>query len=89
MTTARLKGLEQDLGLTGGFRASKLLILLLTSVSDLQYDTVVAILYASYCPAQIPSNMARIAFSVLHAVSSLHDIHRSLTEYQSKNFILF
>ncbi|KAH8115418.1 MFS general substrate transporter [Phellopilus nigrolimitatus] len=40
ITTARLKGLEQDLGLT-----------------DLQYDTVVAILYASYCPAQIPSNM--------------------------------
>jgi len=40
ITTARLKGLEQDLGLT-----------------DLQYETVVAILYASYCPAQIPSNM--------------------------------
>ncbi|KAI5120277.1 hypothetical protein M0805_005334 [Coniferiporia weirii] len=40
VTTARLKGLEQDLGL-----------------SDIQYDTVVAILYVSYCPAQIPSNM--------------------------------
>jgi len=40
VTTARLKGLEQDLGLT-----------------DLQYETVVAILYVSYCPAQIPSNM--------------------------------
>ncbi|KAF9228382.1 MFS general substrate transporter [Gyrodon lividus] len=26
-------------------------------LTDLQYDTVVAILYASYCPAQIPSNM--------------------------------
>ncbi|KAL5478550.1 hypothetical protein ACEPAI_2734 [Sanghuangporus weigelae] len=37
---ARLKGLEQDLGL-----------------SDVQYDTTVAILYASYCIAQIPSNM--------------------------------
>ncbi|KAI5120278.1 hypothetical protein M0805_005335 [Coniferiporia weirii] len=40
ITTARLKGLEQDLGLT-----------------DIQYDTIVAILYASYSPAQIPSNM--------------------------------
>ncbi|KAG9312027.1 major facilitator superfamily domain-containing protein [Chiua virens] len=27
------------------------------SLSDVQYDTVVAILYASYCPIQIPSNM--------------------------------
>ncbi|KAG0693959.1 major facilitator superfamily domain-containing protein [Suillus ampliporus] len=40
ITSARLKGLETDLGLT-----------------DIQYDTVVAILYVSYCPAQIPSNM--------------------------------
>ncbi|KAG1727570.1 uncharacterized protein EDB91DRAFT_890805 [Suillus paluster] len=40
ITSARLKGLETDLGLT-----------------DIQYNTVVAILYASYCPAQIPSNM--------------------------------
>ncbi|PAV24167.1 MFS general substrate transporter [Pyrrhoderma noxium] len=40
VTTARLQGLETDLGL-----------------SDIQYDAVVAILYASYCPAQIPSNM--------------------------------
>ncbi|KAH7904471.1 major facilitator superfamily domain-containing protein, partial [Hygrophoropsis aurantiaca] len=40
ITSARLQGLEADLGLT-----------------DVQYDTVVAILYASYCPAQIPSNM--------------------------------
>ncbi|OJA12880.1 hypothetical protein AZE42_02909 [Rhizopogon vesiculosus] len=40
VTSARLQGLETDLGLT-----------------DIQYATVVAILYASYCPAQIPSNM--------------------------------
>ncbi|KAF9063718.1 major facilitator superfamily domain-containing protein [Rhodocollybia butyracea] len=40
VTTARLKGLEQDLGLT-----------------DLQYNVVLSILYVSYCPAQIPSNM--------------------------------
>ncbi|KAL5504607.1 hypothetical protein ACEPAH_7270 [Sanghuangporus vaninii] len=40
VTAARLKGLEQDLGL-----------------SDVQYDTVVAIVYVSYCPAQLPSNM--------------------------------
>ncbi|KAJ7711487.1 MFS general substrate transporter [Mycena metata] len=40
ITTARLKGLQQDLGL-----------------SDLQYSVVLSILFASYCPAQIPSNM--------------------------------
>ncbi|RDX53994.1 MFS general substrate transporter [Lentinus brumalis] len=40
VTSARLKGLEQDLGLT-----------------DIQYSTVLAILYASYIPANIPSNM--------------------------------
>ncbi|KAJ7490555.1 MFS general substrate transporter [Mycena latifolia] len=40
ITTARLKGLEQDLGL-----------------SDLQYSVVLSILFASYCPFQIPSNM--------------------------------
>ncbi|KAI0821331.1 MFS general substrate transporter [Irpex lacteus] len=40
VTAARLKGLEQDLGLT-----------------DIQYETVLAVLYASYVPAQIPSNM--------------------------------
>ncbi|KAL5504730.1 hypothetical protein ACEPAH_7393 [Sanghuangporus vaninii] len=40
IATARLKGLEEDLGL-----------------SDIQYDTAIAVLYASYCSAQIPSNM--------------------------------
>ncbi|KAF9063519.1 major facilitator superfamily domain-containing protein [Rhodocollybia butyracea] len=40
VTTARLKGLEEDLGL-----------------SDLRYNVVLSILYVSYCPAQIPSNM--------------------------------
>ncbi|KAE9390978.1 MFS general substrate transporter, partial [Gymnopus androsaceus JB14] len=40
ITTARLKGLEQDLHL-----------------SDLQYNVVLSILYVTYCPAQIPSNM--------------------------------
>ncbi|KAJ7134733.1 MFS transporter [Mycena epipterygia] len=40
ITTARLQGLEQDLGL-----------------SDLQYSVVLSVLFASYCPAQIPSNM--------------------------------
>ncbi|KAJ7784442.1 MFS general substrate transporter [Mycena metata] len=40
ITTARLKGLEQDLKL-----------------SDLQYSVVLSVLFASYCPAQIPSNM--------------------------------
>ncbi|PBL03713.1 MFS general substrate transporter [Armillaria gallica] len=41
ITTARLKGLESDLGLT-----------------DLQYSIILSVLYATYCPAQIPSNMA-------------------------------
>ncbi|KAF9047794.1 major facilitator superfamily domain-containing protein [Panaeolus papilionaceus] len=40
VTTARLKGMQQDL-----------------HINDLQYATVIAILFASYCPAQIPSNM--------------------------------
>ncbi|OBZ69787.1 hypothetical protein A0H81_10482 [Grifola frondosa] len=40
VTSAKLKGLTQDLGLT-----------------DIQYATVLAVLYASYVPAQIPSNM--------------------------------
>ncbi|KAE9407362.1 MFS general substrate transporter [Gymnopus androsaceus JB14] len=40
ITTARLKGLEQDLHL-----------------SDLQYNVVLSILYVTYCPMQIPSNM--------------------------------
>ncbi|KAJ7174844.1 MFS general substrate transporter [Mycena filopes] len=40
ITTARLKGLQEDLGL-----------------SDLQYSVVLSILFVSYCPAQIPSNM--------------------------------
>ncbi|KAI0753056.1 MFS general substrate transporter [Daedaleopsis nitida] len=46
ISAARLKGLEQDLGL-----------------SDIQYETVLAVLYASYVPAQIPSNM------ILHRIS--------------------
>ncbi|RDX53992.1 MFS general substrate transporter [Lentinus brumalis] len=40
ITSARLKGLEQDLGLT-----------------DIQYQTVLAMLYVSYIPAQVPSNI--------------------------------
>ncbi|KAF8160635.1 major facilitator superfamily domain-containing protein [Crassisporium funariophilum] len=40
VTTARLKGMQQDL-----------------HINDLQYATVIAILFVSYCPAQIPSNM--------------------------------
>ncbi|KAJ7274058.1 major facilitator superfamily domain-containing protein [Mycena rebaudengoi] len=40
ITTARLQGLQQDLGLT-----------------DLKYSVVLSILFVSYCPAQIPSNM--------------------------------
>ncbi|THH09970.1 hypothetical protein EW146_g8523 [Bondarzewia mesenterica] len=50
VTAARLKGLEQDLGL-----------------KDIQYNAVLAILYASYCPAQIPSNM------ILNRITRLED----------------
>ena len=58
MSSARLKGIEQDLNLTG-----QLSLLLLSTVhivyisTDIQYETVLAVLYASYVPAQIPSNM--------------------------------
>ena len=31
--------------------------LLIINQLDVQYATVIAILFASYCPAQIPSNM--------------------------------
>ena len=58
VTTARLKGLESDLHLTGAlYHVLNTNALSPENVPDLQYDTVVAILYASYCPAQIPSNM--------------------------------
>ncbi|KIY63734.1 MFS general substrate transporter [Cylindrobasidium torrendii FP15055 ss-10] len=40
VTTARLRGLEEDLKL-----------------SDVQYSTLLSTLYATYCTAQIPSNM--------------------------------
>ncbi|KAH9942232.1 MFS general substrate transporter [Epithele typhae] len=40
VTSARLKGLVEDLHLT-----------------DIEYSTILAVLYASYVPAQIPSNM--------------------------------
>ncbi|TFK84425.1 MFS general substrate transporter [Polyporus arcularius HHB13444] len=40
ITSARLKGLEQDLGFT-----------------DIQYQTVLAMLYVSYIPAQVPSKI--------------------------------
>ncbi|KAI0753065.1 MFS general substrate transporter [Daedaleopsis nitida] len=40
ITSARLQGLPEDLGL-----------------NDIQYDTILAILYVTYVPAQLPSNM--------------------------------
>ncbi|EJD46136.1 MFS general substrate transporter [Auricularia subglabra TFB-10046 SS5] len=40
ITSARLRGLEDDLRL-----------------SHIQYESVIAVLYASYCPMQIPSNL--------------------------------
>ncbi|OCB88656.1 MFS general substrate transporter [Sanghuangporus baumii] len=58
ITTARLKGLEKDVGLTGKTPAFSLSSSSYAShLPDVQYDTAVAILYASYCTCQIPSNM--------------------------------
>ncbi|TFY75869.1 hypothetical protein EWM64_g8143 [Hericium alpestre] len=34
-------------------------------LTDLQYNVILAVLYASYCPAQIPSNMVRCSASFL------------------------
>ena len=56
ISAARLKGLQADLGLSG-MCSLVYETWWLTNTIDVQYDTVVAILYASYCPAQIPSNM--------------------------------
>ncbi|TFY73344.1 hypothetical protein EWM64_g10668 [Hericium alpestre] len=33
-------------------------------LTDLQYNVILAVLYASYCPAQIPSNMVRCSFEL-------------------------
>ncbi|KAI3621230.1 tartrate transporter [Moniliophthora roreri] len=59
ITTARLQGLEEDLHLSGdhtlhlsnGFHLTHICL-------DIQYSAVLSILYVTYCPAQIPSNMA-------------------------------
>ena len=56
ITTARLQGMEQDLHITGTVCCLGMKVSLYFSL-DVQYATVVAILYASYAPAQIPSNM--------------------------------
>jgi hypothetical protein len=53
VTSARLQGLEADLGLTGQYSIVLLSHISFPFPSDIQYDTVVAILYASYCPAQV------------------------------------
>ena len=39
---------------------------------DVEYETVLAVLYASYAPAQIPSNMVRFnrLFSVVSCLKS-------------------
>ncbi len=56
VTTARLKGLEEDLGLTGMPFISDQRIAEDT-LQDIQYSTLLSTLYATYCTAQIPSNM--------------------------------
>ena len=67
VSSARLKGFTQDLGLSGtapSFNVTRLGFALIVSVlPDIQYSTVLAILYASYVPAQIPSNMASLRIS--------------------------
>lgn len=48
--------MEQDLHITGDIEHSYSINVRLFP-SDVQYATVIAILFVSYCPAQVPSNM--------------------------------
>ena len=57
VTSARLKGLTQDLGLSGRSSFDLIMLALINVHVDIQYSTVLAILYVSYIPVQIPSNM--------------------------------
>ncbi|KAF8074021.1 MFS general substrate transporter [Lyophyllum atratum] len=58
ITTARLKGMQEDLHISGSDPfAPERSTFSLTCPADIQYAAVIAVLYASYCPAQIPSNM--------------------------------
>lgn len=58
ISSARLYGIEQDVHITG-IRPLAISILAADQPvsTDIQYETVLAVLYASYVPAQIPSNM--------------------------------
>ena len=51
--------MQQDLHINGRFYLQLLAHLYADTevVLDVQYATVIAILYAAYCPFQIPSNM--------------------------------
>ena len=52
--------MQQDLHINGKFCLQSLALDLYADtevVLDNQYATVIAILYVSYCPVQIPSNM--------------------------------
>jgi hypothetical protein len=60
VTAARLQGLEEDLKLTGMYINSSTAYDCVkppSSLLDLQYSVVLSIVYASYCPVQLPSNM--------------------------------
>jgi hypothetical protein len=57
VTAARLRGLEKDLGLSGEFSFSGLWRIIESFRVDIEYQTVLAILYVTYCTLQVPSNM--------------------------------
>ena len=57
MTSSRLKGLEQDLHLTG-FYSSRITVDFISLYElDIQYNITLAVLYASSCTVQIQSIM--------------------------------
>ncbi|KAF4590266.1 hypothetical protein EYR40_009343 [Pleurotus pulmonarius] len=70
VTTARLQGMQQDLRISGKlFNELAPILLRLHSYVDVQYATVIAILFVSYCPAQIPSNMAAFYPGAIYLLS--------------------
>lgn len=68
LAAARVEGLQDDLHLTGKCLTPMRCLILTPPNPDIQYSTVLAVLYVLYIPAQVPSNMilnriARYLFS--------------------------
>ena len=87
VTSARLKGLEQDLGLNGEMclvETFDTIVICLTMLVDIQYSTVLAIVYASYIPANVPSNMVSLFQSMsMRSLSSASQILNQIARYAS------